>query len=50
VKIIHDGCYGGFVPIETLAICRKNDDPAAEVVKVLTAIRAAVAELKRTSS
>jgi hypothetical protein len=36
----------GFVPIETLAMGRKDYDPAAEVVKVLAAMRAAIAELK----
>ena len=45
-KIIHDGGYRGFVPIETLAMGRKDYDPAAEVVKVLAAMRAAIAELK----
>jgi len=45
-KIIHDGGYRGFVPIETLAMGRKDYDPAAEVVKALTAMRAAIAELK----
>jgi sugar phosphate isomerase/epimerase len=45
-KIIHDGGYRGFVPIETLAMGRKDYDPAAEVVKVLEAMRAAIAELK----
>jgi hypothetical protein len=46
VKIIHDGGYRGFVPIETLAMGRKDYDPAAEVVKVLAAMRAAISELK----
>ena len=45
-KIIHDGGYRGFVPIETLSMGRKDYDPAAEVVKVLTAMRVAIAELK----
>lgn len=44
-KIIHDGGYRGFVPIETLAMGRKDYDPAAEIVKVLTAMREAIAEL-----
>ncbi len=43
-KIIRDGGYRGFVPIETLAMGRKNYDPAAEVVKVLTAMREAIRE------
>ena len=46
VQIIHDGGYRGFVPIETLAMGRKDYEPAAEVVKVLTAMREAIAELK----
>jgi sugar phosphate isomerase/epimerase len=46
-KIIHDSGYRGFVPIETLAMGRKDYDPAAEVVKVLTAMRSAIDELKR---
>jgi len=45
-KIIHDGGYRGFLPIETLAMGRKNYDSAAEVVKVLTAMRAAITELR----
>lgn len=45
-KIIHDGGYRGFVPIETLSMGRKDYDPAAEVVKVLTTMRAAIAGLK----
>ncbi len=45
-KIIHAGGYRGFVPIETLSMGRKDYDPAAEVVKVLTAMRAAIAELE----
>lgn len=45
-KIIRDGGYRGFVPIETLSMGRKDYDPAAEVVKVLTAMRAAIAELQ----
>jgi len=45
-KIIHDSGYRGFMPIETLAMGRKDYDPAAEVVKVLTAMREAIAELR----
>ena len=41
-KILHDGGYRGFVPIETLSMGRKDYDPAAEVVKVLTAMREAI--------
>jgi sugar phosphate isomerase/epimerase len=42
VKIIRDGGWRGFVPIETLAMGRKDYDPAAEVVKVLEAMREAI--------
>lgn len=42
VKIIVRGGYRGFVPIETLAMGRKDYDPEAEVVKVLTSLRAAI--------
>ena len=41
-KVIIDGGYRGYVPIETLAMGRKDYDPAAEVVKVLTAMREAI--------
>jgi hypothetical protein len=33
-------------PIETLEMGRKKTDPAAAVVKVLSAMRSAIAELK----
>jgi sugar phosphate isomerase/epimerase len=46
VKIIHDGGYRGFLPIETLAMGRKDYDPVAEVVKVLTAMREAIAAVE----
>lgn len=45
-KIIHDGGYRGFLPIETLAMGRKDYSPFTEVENVLTAMRAAIAELK----
>jgi sugar phosphate isomerase/epimerase len=45
-RLLYDGGYRGFAPIETLAMGRKDYDPAAEVVKVLTAMRKAIAELK----
>jgi sugar phosphate isomerase/epimerase len=45
-KIIHDGGYRGFLPIETLAMGRKDYSPFAEVENVLAAMRAAIAELK----
>jgi sugar phosphate isomerase/epimerase len=45
-KIIQEANYRGFVPIETLAMGRKDYDPAIEVVKVLGAMRRAIAELK----
>ena len=46
-KIFYDGGYKGFAPIETLAMGRKDYDPAAEVVKVLTAMREAIAALPK---
>lgn len=45
-KIIHDGGYRGFLPIETLAMGRKDYDPAVEVVNVLDELRRAIAELR----
>lgn len=45
VKIIHDGGFRGFVPIETLAMGRADYDPFAEVEKVLVAMREAIAAL-----
>ncbi len=42
-KVIHDGGYRGFLPIETLGMGRKNYDPFAEVEKVLVAMREAIA-------
>ncbi|MFO0950499.1 MAG: sugar phosphate isomerase/epimerase family protein [Isosphaeraceae bacterium] len=44
-RAIHDGGYGGFVPIETLKMGRKDYDPAAEVLKVLASMREAIAGL-----
>jgi sugar phosphate isomerase/epimerase len=44
-RIIHAGRYRGFVPIETLAMGRKDYDPATEVLQALTALRKAIAEL-----
>jgi sugar phosphate isomerase/epimerase len=43
VRIIHDSGYRGFLPIETLAMGRKDYDPFAEVEKVLAALREAIA-------
>lgn len=45
VKIISDAGYRGYVPIETLAMGRKDYDPVAEVINVLTAMREALAAL-----
>ena len=45
-KIIHDGGYRGFLPIETLAMGRKDYNPFIEVEKVLVAMREAIATLK----
>jgi len=46
-KIIHNGGYRGFLPIETLAMERKDYDPFVEVGKVLVAMREAVAAIDR---
>ena len=46
VRIIHDGGYRGFLPIETLAMGRKDYNPFVEVEKVLVAMREAIADLK----
>jgi sugar phosphate isomerase/epimerase len=45
VKIIHDGGYRGFLPIETLTMKRKDYDPFAEVTKLLTELRQAIASV-----
>ncbi len=45
VKIIHDGGYRGYLPIETLAMRRKDYDPFVEVEKVLMAMREAIAAI-----
>ena len=45
-KVIHDGGYRGFLPIETLAMGRKDYNPFVEVEKVLVAMRKAIADLK----
>ena len=44
-RVIRDGGYRGFVPIETLSMGRKDYNPYVEIVKVLTAMREAIAEL-----
>jgi sugar phosphate isomerase/epimerase len=46
-KIIHDSGYRGFLPIETLAMGRKDYDAAAEVEKVLVAMREAIAATRK---
>lgn len=45
-KIIHDGGYRGFVPIETLAMARKDYDPFVEVEKTLAGLREGIAALR----
>ena len=45
MRIIADGGYRGFVPIETLAMGRKDYDAAAEVKKVLKGMREGIAAL-----
>ena len=42
VKIIRDGGYRGFLPIETLSMRRKDYDPPAEITKVLAQLREAI--------
>jgi sugar phosphate isomerase/epimerase len=44
VGIIREGGYGGFLPIETLVMGRKEYDPATEAAKTLAELRAAIAE------
>jgi sugar phosphate isomerase/epimerase len=46
IQIIHDGGYRGYVPIETLAMGRRDYDPAAEVTKVLAQVREAIAAVR----
>ena len=46
VKILHEGGYRGFVPIETLSMGRKDYDPAREVESILIDMRQTMAELK----
>ena len=43
VAIIRASGYRGYVPIETLAMSRKDYDPYAEVTRMLTELRAALA-------
>jgi sugar phosphate isomerase/epimerase len=43
VKIICDGGYRGYLPIETLSMRRKDYDPFVEVAKVLAELREAIA-------
>lgn len=43
VSIIRQSGYRGYVPIETLSMGRKDYDPAAEVTKMLTDLRSALA-------
>lgn len=45
-RIIRDGGYRGFLPIETLAMGRQDYNPFVEVDRVLAAMREAIAELK----
>jgi len=45
VRILHDGGYRGFVPIETLAMGRKDYDPSVEILGVLEALRKAIAAM-----
>ena len=43
VTIIRQGGYRGYLPIETLAMGRKNYDPFVEVARVLAEMRAVIA-------
>ncbi len=43
VTIIRQSGYRGYIPIETLSMRRKNYDPYAEVTRLLTDLRAALA-------
>jgi sugar phosphate isomerase/epimerase len=45
MRIIAEGGYRGFVPIETLAMGRKDYDPATEVARVLQGMREGIAAL-----
>jgi len=42
VKILRDGGYRGYLPIETLSMRRQEYDPFVEVVKVLGELRTAI--------
>jgi len=42
-KIIYDGGYRGYLPIETLSMYRKTYDPFAEVTQVLMELREGIA-------
>jgi sugar phosphate isomerase/epimerase len=44
VKIIREGGYRGYLPIETLAMRRKDYDPFVEVAKVLAELRDAITD------
>ena len=44
VKIIRGGGYRGYLPIETLAMRRKDYDPFVEVAKVLAELREAITD------
>ena len=46
VRIILEGGYRGYVPIETLSMGRKDYDPTVEVTKMLAELRAAIATFK----
>jgi sugar phosphate isomerase/epimerase len=42
VAVIRDGGYRGYLPIETLAMGRKDYDPRVEIAKVLAELREAI--------
>ena len=42
MKIVREGGYRGYLPIETLSMRRKDYDPFVEVAKVLAELREAI--------
>jgi len=50
VKLIREGGYRGYLPIETLSMHRKDYDPFAEVAKVHAELREAIRETEAGGS
>jgi hypothetical protein len=42
VKIIREGGYRGYLPIETLSMHRRDYDPFVEVARLLAELRGAI--------